>query len=70
MDDLLTWDDSYAIALELIKRYPDANLDEISLNNIFDWTICLPEFRDDPTLANEAILMAIYQEWFEEVNPV
>jgi FeS assembly protein IscX len=70
MDDLLTWDDSYAIALELIKRYPDANLDEISLNNIFDWTICLPEFGDDPTLANEGILMAIYQEWFEEVNPV
>jgi FeS assembly protein IscX len=70
MDEMLTWDDSYSIALELIKRYPEENLEEISLNNIYLWTITLPEFQDDPTMANEGILMAIYQEWFEEVNPV
>jgi FeS assembly protein IscX len=70
MDELLTWDDSYAIALELIKHHPNEKLENISLNNIYQWTLALPEFQDDPGMANEAILMAIYQEWFEEVNPV
>lgn len=70
MDELLTWDDSYSIALELIKHYPNAKLEDLSLNNIYHWTLALPEFQDDPALANEAILMAIYQEWYEEVNPV
>ena len=26
----------------------------------------LPEFHDDPELANEDVLLAIFQEWFEE----
>ena len=37
---------------------------------IYSWTVKLPDFRDDPELANEAILSAIYQEWFEEANPL
>jgi FeS assembly protein IscX len=37
---------------------------------IFRWTLEIPEFEDDPELANDSILSAIYQEWFEEVNPV
>lgn len=37
---------------------------------VFEWTIELPEFDDDRELANDGILAAIYQEWFEEVNPV
>ncbi len=36
----------------------------------FSWTVALPEFADDPALANEELLSAIYQEWFEEVNPI
>jgi FeS assembly protein IscX len=32
--------------------------------------VALPHFVDDPQLANDMILQAIYQEWFEEVNPV
>lgn len=35
---------------------------------IFHWTMALPEFDDDPELANDGILNAIYQEWFEEVT--
>ncbi len=68
VEDPLTWEDSYAIALELKQLYPEARLEEVSLGMIYRWTVNLPEFGDDPQLANDAILMAIYQEWFEEVN--
>lgn len=70
MDDRLTWDDSYAIAKALIAHFPDVNLYEVSLEMIYRWSISLPGFDDDPALVNDAILAAIYQEWFEEVNPV
>ena len=64
---MLTWDDSYAIAQALIALYPDIDLQEISLDMIYRWTLALPEFEDDRDLANDAILAAIYQEWLEEV---
>lgn len=70
VENPLTWEDSYAIALRLKQQYPEARLEEISLGMIYRWTVSLPEFEDDPQLANDAILMAIYQEWFEEVNPL
>jgi FeS assembly protein IscX len=70
MHDYLTWDDSFAIARILIQKFPDTNLEEVSLSMIYRWTVSLPGFQDDPELANDAILAAIYQEWFEEVNPV
>lgn len=34
---------------------------------IFRWTLDLPGFEDDPELANDDILAAIFQEWYEEV---
>jgi FeS assembly protein IscX len=68
--DPLTWDDSFAIAQALHALYPDMDLEGVSLNMIYRWTLALPEFVDDPQLANDAVLAAIYQEWFEEVNPV
>jgi FeS assembly protein IscX len=70
MDDILTWDDSYAIAKTLIRLHPEARIDEISLGMIFHWTVELAEFMDDRELANDEILSAIYQDWFEEVNPI
>jgi FeS assembly protein IscX len=70
MAETLTWDDSYAIALALRKKHPQVELEKVSLNMIYHWTLALPGFEDDPQLANDAILAAIYQEWFEEENPV
>ena len=70
MDDYLTWDDSFAIARALIQKFPDISLEEVSLSMIYRWTVSLPGFHDDPELANDGILAAIYQEWFEEANPV
>ena len=68
VDDELTWDDSYLIALTLKKLHPDVVLENVSLQQIYHWTIALTEFRDDPNLANEDILLSIYREWYEEVN--
>lgn len=70
MTDPLNWDSSYAIALALQSHFPKVNLEEVSLEMIYRWTIALPEFEDDPHLANDDILLAIYQEWFEEVYTV
>jgi FeS assembly protein IscX len=70
MSESLIWENSYAIALALRKLFPTIQLEDVSLNMIYHWTISLNGFEDDPALANDDILSAIYQEWFEEVNPV
>jgi len=66
-ENTLTWEDSYAIAQELLLSHSDINLEDVSLMMIFHWTLDLPGFVDDPELANDAILAGIYQEWYEEV---
>lgn len=68
MQDQLTWDDSYAIARSLMAAHPDQDIETVSLSQIYSWTLQLPDFNDDPQMSNEAILMAIFREWFEEVN--
>jgi FeS assembly protein IscX len=66
----LYWDAIYEIVLALKASYPEENLEEATLGDVFRWTLALPNFADDPELANDEILSAIYQEWFEEINPV
>lgn len=63
----MTWEDSYAIAQELLLSHSDINLEDVSLMMIFHWTLDLPGFVDDPELATDAILAGIFQEWYEEV---
>lgn len=62
----LTWESTYAISLELRRQHPNINIEEVTLKQIYDWTLGLSEFEDDPALANDDILYAIYQDWFEE----
>ncbi len=62
----LNWEATYAIAMELRRQHKDVNIEEVSLQQILKWTLELPEFEDDPALANDNILYAIYQDWFEE----
>jgi FeS assembly protein IscX len=66
--EFLTWDATYEIALALKKKYPEQDLEKVSLGQIFEWTIGLSNFEDAPELANDEILAAIFQEWFEEIN--
>ena len=62
----LNWETTYAIAMELKRQHKDANIEAVTLKQIYDWALQLPEFDDDPSLANDEILYAIYQDWFEE----
>jgi FeS assembly protein IscX len=64
----LTWESTYAIAMELRRQHKDVNIEDVTLQQIFDWTLRLSEFEDDPALVNDDILYAIYQDWFEENN--
>jgi len=66
-NEILTWEDSFAIAQYLRANHPEVNLEDVSIDKIFLWSIELPNFNDDPELVNDSILMAIYQEWLEEV---
>lgn len=65
-DTTLNWESTFAIALELKRKYPGVNIEEVTLQQIYQWTLQLPEFEDDPALANDDILYAIYQDWYEE----
>ena len=62
----LTWESSYAIALELRRLHRDVNIEDVTLGQIHQWTLELSDFEDDPALANDDILYAIYRDWFEE----
>ncbi len=66
MKEPLDWESTYAIALALKNAHPQVDLTTVSLQMIFDWTMGLPEFSDDPLLVNDGILAAIYQDWYEE----
>ncbi len=67
MTEFLNWEATYAVALALIASHPEVNLENVSLRMIYEWTLALPNFQDDPALANDDILLAIYQDWYEEI---
>ncbi|NOY98973.1 MAG: Fe-S cluster assembly protein IscX [Chloroflexi bacterium] len=67
MSDPLTWEATYAIALALKQAHPEVDLQDVSIGMIHEWTLQLRQFEDDPALANDDILAAIYQDWFEEI---
>ena len=65
-DTTLNWEATFAIAITLKREHPDVNIENVTLRQIYEWTLQLPDFDDDPALANDDILYAIYQDWFEE----
>jgi FeS assembly protein IscX len=67
MSDPLTWESTYAIALALKREHPAVDMETITLGDIQRWTLALGDFDDDPALANDEILSAIYQDWYEEI---
>jgi FeS assembly protein IscX len=70
MSQSLYWDTIYEIVLALMSKYPNQDLQDVTLETIFGWVTGLSNFKDDPELANDEILLAIYQEWYEELNPI
>lgn len=64
----LTWESSYAIALALIDTYPDLNVEDIGYEQLIEIVTALPDFIDDPELANEGLLDYIIRDWYEEMT--
>jgi len=67
MSETLTWESTYAIALELKRTHPGIDMENVTLGDIQKWTLALKNFDDDPALVNDEILSAIYQDWYEEI---
>ena len=67
MSEPLTWESTYAIALELKRVHPGIDIEIVTLGDIQEWTLALKNFDDDPALVNDEILSAIYQDWYEEI---
>jgi FeS assembly protein IscX len=67
LDDPLSWEASFAVAKALQACHPGLDLEDVSLEMIRDWTLALPDFDDNPSLANDEILLDIYNEWLEQM---
>ncbi len=65
----LYWDSSYEIVLSLMDAYPEVDVEQVGIDQLYQLIITLPDFADDPALANDGILNEIMREWYEEVNP-
>ena len=64
----LFWDSTYEIVLALMEYYPDAELDELGLDELNQLIVKLPGFADDPAWVNDVILKAILRDWYEEIG--
>jgi len=64
----LYWDSAYEIVLELMDKYPNADIEALSLKELNRWIVNLPNFADDPVLVNDGILKDILREWYEETS--
>lgn len=62
----LFWDATYAIVLALMAHYPDHHPEDVGLHQLHDLIVALPEFKDDPTIVTERILLDIQNIWYEE----
>ena len=65
---MLDWDSSYEIVLELMERFPDIDIDSLTLNDLNERILALPGFVDDPDMVNDNILSEILREWYEEIG--
>jgi FeS assembly protein IscX len=60
------WQDSEAIALALIDKYPDVDPLTLRFTDLREKVITLEGFSDDPKTSNEPKLEAIQMAWYEE----
>lgn len=65
----LTWEASYEIVLALMEQHLDVDIEQVGTEQLFQWILALPDFADDPAMANEGILNGILREWYEELDP-
>jgi FeS assembly protein IscX len=64
----LYWDASYEIVLTLMEVHKDVDVTSVGTQELYHMIIDLPNFADDPALANDGILQDILREWYEETT--
>jgi FeS assembly protein IscX len=64
----LYWDSPYAIALALMEHHPELDPEMVGLEQLASLVEQLPDFKDDPALATERILLDIQITWYEETT--
>ncbi len=67
-DTELFWDATYAIVLVLLEEYPQTNPVNVGLEELYGTVIALPNFKDDPNMVTERILLDIQTVWYEEAT--
>jgi FeS assembly protein IscX len=67
-ENSLSWDDTYEIVQSLNENHPAVNFEELSLGTLYEWIVALPQFKDDPSVVHDEILIQIFSLWYEEVN--
>lgn len=66
MTQELFWDSTYAVVQALMEQYPHLSPENVGLAELEQLIISLPNFVDEPALANERILLDILVTWYEE----
>ncbi len=61
----LYWDDAYPIAQRLQRAHSQADPIQVDFVVLREWVLQLPEFADDPTLAQLTMLEDIQREWID-----
>lgn len=64
----LTWQDTDQIAWQLADNNPGLDPLSLSFTKLHDMVVQLPDFSDDPTKSNEAILESIQMAWYDETQ--
>ena len=64
----LYWDATYAIAMALIEKHPEQEIDKIGLEELAALVEALPGFNDDPAIVTDRILEDILIVWYEEAS--
>jgi FeS assembly protein IscX len=61
----MRWDETELIIESLEEHYPDVDIEEISLSDIYDLILDLQDFSDDPDAVEESTLKKIREGWSE-----
>jgi FeS assembly protein IscX len=61
----MQWHEIELIVESLEEQYPDVVVDELSLSDLYDLILDLPEFSDDPESVNDSSLKKILEHWYD-----
>lgn len=64
----LYWEATYAIAMRLMEDYAWVDPTVLGTQQLLEMVLSLPDFADEPILANEELLVEILRVWYEEKN--